>query len=45
MAIASKKIEDVDLFGYILNGFNVDYNPFVSTMTIKDNLILCDLHA
>ena len=30
MAAAGKKIEDDDLIGYILNGLDSDYNPFVS---------------
>jgi hypothetical protein len=44
-AIVGKKIGDDDLFGYILNTIDADYNLFVSSMTIKDNLTLSDLYA
>ena len=45
MAAASKKIEDDDLIGYILNGLDSDYNPFVSSVSVKDTLSLGDLYS
>jgi hypothetical protein len=45
MVAAGRKIEDAGLFGYILNRFDEDYNSFVSSITIKDNLTLCDLYT
>jgi hypothetical protein len=45
MAAAGKKIEDDDLIGYILNGLDSEYNPFVSSVSIKDTLTLSDVYA
>lgn len=45
MVVADEKVEDGDLFIQILNRFNPDYNPFVCSVTIKDNLTLSDLYA
>ena len=45
MAAAGKKLDDDDIIEYILNGLDAEYNPFVSSMTIKDNVSLSDLYA
>ena len=45
MAAAGKKLEDDDLIGYILNGLDSEYNPFVSSISIKDTLTLSDVYA
>ena len=42
---AGKKLEDDDLIDYILNGLDSEYNPFVSSVSIKDSLSLDDLYA
>ena len=36
MAAAGKKLDDDDIIEYILNGLDAEYNPFVSSMTIKE---------
>ena len=45
MAAVGKKIDDDDLISYILNGLDSDYNPFVSSVSVKDSLSLGDLYA
>jgi len=45
MAAAGKKFDDDGLIGYILNGLDSDYNPFVSSVSVKDSLSLSDLYA
>ncbi|WVZ63086.1 hypothetical protein U9M48_012751 [Paspalum notatum var. saurae] len=45
MGAAGKKLEDDDIISYILNGLDSDYNPFVSSMAVKDNLMLSDMYA
>lgn len=45
IATAGKAIDDDELIGYILNGLNSDYNPFVSSMSTKDSISLSDLYA
>ena len=45
MAAAGKKLDDDDIIEYILSGLDAEYNPFVSSMTIKDNVSLSDLYA
>ena len=45
MAAAGKKLDDDDVIDYILNGLDADYNPFVSSMSVKDNLSLTDLYG
>jgi hypothetical protein len=45
MGAAGKKFDDGDLISYILNGLDSDYNPFVSSMAVKDTLTLSDLYA
>jgi hypothetical protein len=45
MASAGKKLDDDGLISYILNGLDASYNPFVSSMAVKDNLTLSDLYA
>lgn len=45
MAAPGKKIDDDELQSYILNGLGADYNPYVSSMSTKDNLTLSDLYA
>lgn len=44
-AASDKNFDDDDIINYILNGLDADYNPFVSSMTVKDNLMLTDLYA
>lgn len=45
MAAPGKKIDDDDLISHILNGLDSDYNPFVSSLSVKENLSLGDLYA
>jgi hypothetical protein len=45
IASTGKKLDDDDLISYILNGLDASYNPFVSSMAVKDNLTLSDLYA
>lgn len=45
MGAAGKKLDDDDIVSYILNGLDANYNPLVSSMTVKDNLSLSDLYA
>lgn len=45
MAAADKKFEDDDIVDYILNGLDVDYNPFVSSMSVKDHVTFSDLYG
>ena len=45
MAAVGKKIDDDDLISYILNGLDSDYNPFVSSVSVKDSLSSGDLYA
>ncbi|WVZ75222.1 hypothetical protein U9M48_023301, partial [Paspalum notatum var. saurae] len=45
MGADGKKLEDDDIISYILNGMDSDYNPFVSSMAVKDNLTLSDMYA
>lgn len=45
MAAAGNKLDDDEIIEYILNGLDADYNPFVSSVTMKDNLTLSDLYA
>lgn len=45
MAFAGKKLEDEDVIDYILNGLDAEYNLFVSSMAVKDNVTLSDLYG
>lgn len=45
LAAAGKRIEDDELIGFILNGFDSEYNPFVSSVSIKESLSLSNLYA
>ncbi|XP_039787039.1 uncharacterized protein LOC120653347 [Panicum virgatum] len=45
MAVAGKKLEDDDIIDYILNGLDADYNPFVSSISVKDHVTLSDLYG
>lgn len=45
MAAAGKKLDDADIIDYILNGLDSDYNPFVSSLSVKDDVTLSDLYV
>jgi hypothetical protein len=39
MAIAGKKLDDEDLVGYILTGLDNDFDPVISTVSTRVELI------